>query len=155
LDMLLGADFFLSHRIYVANSQNRVYFTYNGGPVFNLNAPKTAAAEPPDTPSSDANDDGDSGDGAKGDGTKGDAVASDASAPSDAAGFLRRGSAFAARHDFERALADFDKACALSPTEPSCYYQRARVRYSLQRPEQAAADIEQALKLKPDYVDAL
>lgn len=35
-DMLVGADFFLSHRIYVSNSQNKLYFTYNGGPVFNL-----------------------------------------------------------------------------------------------------------------------
>ena len=33
-DMVLGADFFLSHCIYVANSQDRLYFTYNGGPVF-------------------------------------------------------------------------------------------------------------------------
>ena len=30
--MLLGADFFLSHRIYVANSRDKLYFTYNGGP---------------------------------------------------------------------------------------------------------------------------
>ena len=36
VDMLLGADFFLSHRIYVATSQRKVYFTYNGGPVFDL-----------------------------------------------------------------------------------------------------------------------
>jgi predicted aspartyl protease len=35
-DMLMGVDFFLSHRIFVANSQHRLYFTYNGGPVFNL-----------------------------------------------------------------------------------------------------------------------
>jgi hypothetical protein len=35
-DMLIGPDFFLSHRIYVANSQQKLYFTYNGGPVFNL-----------------------------------------------------------------------------------------------------------------------
>jgi hypothetical protein len=32
--MLLGADFFLSHRIFVSNEQHKVYFTYNGGPVF-------------------------------------------------------------------------------------------------------------------------
>jgi len=32
--MLLGADFFQSHRIYVARSQNKVYFSYAGGPVF-------------------------------------------------------------------------------------------------------------------------
>jgi hypothetical protein len=38
VDMLIGADFFLSHRIYVANSQRKLYFTYNGGPVFNLTA---------------------------------------------------------------------------------------------------------------------
>jgi predicted aspartyl protease len=36
VDMLLGADFLLSHRVYVANSQRKLYFTYNGGPVFNL-----------------------------------------------------------------------------------------------------------------------
>lgn len=28
-DMLLGPDFFLSHRIYVANGQRKLYFTYN------------------------------------------------------------------------------------------------------------------------------
>jgi hypothetical protein len=33
-DMLLGADFFLSHRILVSNTQHKLYFTYNGGPVF-------------------------------------------------------------------------------------------------------------------------
>jgi hypothetical protein len=33
-DMLLGADFFVSHRIYVSNAQHKLYFTYNGGPVF-------------------------------------------------------------------------------------------------------------------------
>lgn len=35
-DMLLGADFFLSHHIYISASQHRAYFTYNGGPVFDL-----------------------------------------------------------------------------------------------------------------------
>jgi hypothetical protein len=42
-DMLLGADFYLSHRIYVANSQHKLYFTYNGGPIFNLKG----AEQPP------------------------------------------------------------------------------------------------------------
>jgi hypothetical protein len=41
-DMILGADFFLSHRIYVANSQHKLYFTYNGGPVFRLDDPVEA-----------------------------------------------------------------------------------------------------------------
>lgn len=35
-DMLIGTDFFLSHHILVASSQRKLYFTYNGGPVFNL-----------------------------------------------------------------------------------------------------------------------
>jgi predicted aspartyl protease len=34
IDMLLGADFFASHRIYVSNTQHKLYFTYNGGQVF-------------------------------------------------------------------------------------------------------------------------
>jgi predicted aspartyl protease len=33
-DMLIGADFFLAHRVYVARSQGKIYFTYNGGPIF-------------------------------------------------------------------------------------------------------------------------
>lgn len=36
IDMLIGADFFLSHRVYVSNKLHRMYFTYNGGPVFDL-----------------------------------------------------------------------------------------------------------------------
>jgi predicted aspartyl protease len=36
-DMLLGMDFFLSHRVYVARSQGKIYFSYLGGPVFRLN----------------------------------------------------------------------------------------------------------------------
>ena len=43
-DMLIGVDFFLSHRIYVANSQRKLYFTYNGGPVFNLGAAPAGVA---------------------------------------------------------------------------------------------------------------
>jgi predicted aspartyl protease len=46
-DMLLGFDFFQSHRVFVAYSQHRVYFTYNGGPVFQLDRLPTATSEPP------------------------------------------------------------------------------------------------------------
>lgn len=35
-DMLIGADFFLSHRVYVSNALHQMFFTYNGGPVFDL-----------------------------------------------------------------------------------------------------------------------
>jgi hypothetical protein len=33
-DMLLGMDFFLSHHVFIARSQNVIYLTYNGGPIF-------------------------------------------------------------------------------------------------------------------------
>jgi len=40
-DMLLGADFFLAHHVYVANSRSKLYFTYSGGPVFDVPARKS------------------------------------------------------------------------------------------------------------------
>ena len=49
-EMLIGADFFLSHRIYVARSQDKMYFTYKGGPIFRQKPPEAgapAAAEHP------------------------------------------------------------------------------------------------------------
>jgi predicted aspartyl protease len=46
IDMLIGADFFLSHHLYVASSQHKLYFTYNGGPVFDLSAsPRESPSE--------------------------------------------------------------------------------------------------------------
>jgi hypothetical protein len=43
-DVLIGADFFMAHHVYVANSQQKIYFTYSGGPVFD--ARRVAAPEP-------------------------------------------------------------------------------------------------------------
>src|SRR5258707_7596208 len=45
-DMLLGSDFFVSHHIFVANSQRKLYLTYNGGPGFNLTRTPSATAAP-------------------------------------------------------------------------------------------------------------
>jgi Aspartyl protease len=45
--MLLGADFLRSHRVLVAHSQRKIFFTYAGGPVFQLNRPSTPGNEPP------------------------------------------------------------------------------------------------------------
>lgn len=46
--VLIGADFFLSHRVLVAADQGMVYFTYNGGPVFEAGLVRSATA--PQTP---------------------------------------------------------------------------------------------------------
>jgi predicted aspartyl protease len=42
-DMILGGDFFRSHHVFLANSQHRIYFTYDGGPVFDLSTGQAAA----------------------------------------------------------------------------------------------------------------
>jgi predicted aspartyl protease len=43
--MLLGADFLRSHRVMVAHSQRKIFFTYVGGPVFQLNRPPAPGSE--------------------------------------------------------------------------------------------------------------
>lgn len=43
-DVLVGADFFMAHHVYVANSQRKLYFTYNGGPVFQSPEPDAETA---------------------------------------------------------------------------------------------------------------
>jgi tetratricopeptide (TPR) repeat protein len=162
-DMLLGDDFFLSHRVYVANSQHRLYFTYNGGPVFALSARKKAPAAavkpategdtaPTDTakPSAESSPEPASAK-ANGGAPSDDTETSPANAPD----LARRAAAFAARRDFEHALQDFNRACELAPGEASYYYQRAHVEFSLRQPEPASNDLDRALTLKPDYVDAL
>jgi hypothetical protein len=44
-DLLIGADFFLAHHVYVARSQGKIYFSYKGGPIFQHDAPKPAPAK--------------------------------------------------------------------------------------------------------------
>jgi tetratricopeptide (TPR) repeat protein/predicted aspartyl protease len=135
-DMLLGADFFLSHRIFVSNSQRKLYFTYNGGPVFNLESPhptgQTAAATAPAA-----------------------APSPYADAPTDAPGFARRGAAFQARHDFTDTIADLTRAIALDPASEDYKVQRAAARVDDHQTEPAMADLDSALKLKPDDMTAL
>ena len=136
-DMWIGADFFLSHRVYVANSQHKLYFTYNGGPVFNLNSitsVQAGAASP--TQSVPKLDEG-------------------GSAPTDAAGLSRRGAAFAARRDFGRAIADLTRACELQPNEPRYFYERGMAYLGNKQPFLAMTDFDQTLKLKPDDVQSL
>ena len=136
VDMLIGPDFFLSHRIYVANSQNKLYFTYNGGPVFNLTTGNRPVAEP-----------------ATGAATletnKADA------ATEDAADYSRRGAALAARGEFEQALTAVTRACELAPENPDYLYQRGLVYGQLKQPAAAITDFDQSLKLKPNNLRAL
>jgi predicted aspartyl protease len=46
-DMLIGSDFFRAHRVYISRSQKKMYFTYQGGPVFVLTPMRASAASSP------------------------------------------------------------------------------------------------------------
>lgn len=131
-DMLLGADFFLSHRVLVSPSQRRLYFTYNGGPVFRLDEPadrsgRTETAQP----------------------------AVDPPAIVDAGALARRAAASAARRDYASAIADLDRAIALQPSNPQLFLDRAEAHLGAEDPAAAKADLDQALKLKPEFPQAL
>ena len=125
-DMLLGIDFFLAHRIYVSKSLKRMYFTHNGGPVFALSRMEMPGAS---------------------------AAVEDPSL--DAAGYLRRGAASAARKDYAAALADLDRACAMAPEQADCFVQRSRVHLQLRQGSLALKDLNTALAIDPAQPDAL
>ena len=142
IDMLIGADFMLSHRIYIARSQGKLYFTYNGGPVFRLDtaAPRgpeagLASAGSPPAPTAGATPSGEE--------------------PRDAGGYARRGAADAARREYAEAIADFTKAMELDPNDPQHPFDRAMARLGNRQPLLAVSDLDQALKLKPDFTLAL
>jgi tetratricopeptide (TPR) repeat protein len=143
-DMLLGPDFFLSHHVYVANSQRKLYFTYNGGPVFNLSVrhateqPLPGDSPPPPSSPSPAND------------------AAPAVPPAqEAADLARRGSAAAARGDLDNAIADLTKACELAPDVSEYFYERGLAYQQRKQPELAMADFDRSLQLKPGEVPVL
>lgn len=140
-DMLLGDDFFLSHRIYVAYSQGKLYFTYNGGPLFNLNIPQTtsaAAKTTVGTPQASAR--------------TGNEPASDT--PTDADGFRRRGMAYASMREFDRGLADLTRAIELAPRDAEDHFDRGRIYAEDHQPKPALADFDAAIALQPDDIDA-
>ena len=146
-DMLLGADFFLSHHVYVSNSQHRLYLTYNGGPVFNLSKTAAAAAaadadaHPTDEPAAAA-------------GPPTAAAAHPADEPADAAAYSRRGAAFLGRRDFEHAIADFTRASELNPNEAGYWYQRGMAHWQNKQPIPALSDFDRALELNSNYLAA-
>jgi tetratricopeptide (TPR) repeat protein/predicted aspartyl protease len=126
-DMLIGVDFFLSHHVYVANASRHMYFTYDGGPVFDVTPGRIVdQAGATETIAGDS-----------------------APAPTDAAGFSRRGAAEASRKDYKAALADLDRAVAMEPENGSYLLQRARTRLLSGDVAAANADIDQAVKVAP------
>ena len=129
VQMILGLDFFLSHRIYLSRAQNRIFFTYGGGPVFDVRT--TSAASVRSTAA---------------------AVGQDAAADPEA--LSRSAAADAARGVYADALGKLDRAVAAAPGEARYLIQRARVRTALKRTSEALADYDAALALRPAAIDA-
>jgi len=136
-DMLLGADFFLSHRILISNSQKKVYFTYNGGPVFRLDSASQKLAQAGGGAAASAVSQAPDGD------------------PKTGAEFARRGAALAARREFQAAIADLSKAIELEPDNGQHYRARALARLSARQPLLAMSDLNEALKRQPNDTEAL
>ncbi|MEG3174629.1 aspartyl protease family protein [Sphingomonas sp. RB3P16] len=131
VDMLVGADFFLTHRMFVSNANRAIYITYEGGPVFNL-SPKGAMSS---------------------DGTKLD-LTSKAAEPTGAEEYSRRGAIALSNHKITDALLDFDKACTLAPTEGRYFYQRAQARLLNRQRDAALGDLDRSIQLAPNDPDA-
>jgi tetratricopeptide (TPR) repeat protein len=143
-DMLLGSDFFVSHHVFVANSQHKLYVTYNGGPVFNLTKTTPAGAAQGAQAAEPAKDEAPSD----------HQVSKEPDEHADPDALARRGEASAARRDFEHALADLSRAIDLRPGEPEYLYQRAMVYRQSGQAAPALADLDHALTLNQDFLPA-
>jgi tetratricopeptide (TPR) repeat protein/predicted aspartyl protease len=129
-DMLVGFDFFLTHRMFVSNANHELYMTYEGGPMFGL------------TPTGAVTTTGEKLD-----------LTDNTAAPTDAEGFSRRGAVFMSKHEFAEGLADFDKAVSMAPNEGRYVYLRAQAHLANRQLLLAAADLDKAAALMPDNPD--
>jgi tetratricopeptide (TPR) repeat protein/predicted aspartyl protease len=126
-DMLIGSDFFLSHRIYVANASRKMYFTYDGGPVFDSMPSRIVDHQ----------------------GVAQTIAADTGPEPTDAAGFSRRGAAETSRREYKEALSDFGRAIAMEPGNAKFLLQRAQAQFLAGNQPAAFADMDQAVKVAP------
>jgi predicted aspartyl protease/tetratricopeptide (TPR) repeat protein len=134
-DMLLGVDFILAHHMFIANSQQKAYFTYNGGRVFSF-------ADAP-------------GDGDKAEADADSAAGDKDTAPKTAADFALRGEARLSRGEPGAALADLDAAIKMAHDQPTYYLARSRAHAAEKQPDEALADLDKSLVLDPKNLDAL
>jgi len=131
-DMILGVDFMLAHHMYIANSQHKLYFTYNGGRVFSLD---TASIGVHETAAAAANDAG--------------------AEPKTATDYALRGQARLARGELANALSDLDAAIRLDPNSADDHLTRARILLAQKQSAAALDDLNKALDLDPKNLDAL
>lgn len=130
VDMLIGFDFFLTHRVFVSNVQHKLYMTYEGGALFGI------------TPSGARTTTGEQLD-----------LTDTAAEPTDAEGYARRGAVRLSRHRMAEGLADLDKAVTMAPNEGRYLVLRAQARLANRQLLLAAADLDKAATLMPNDPD--
>lgn len=130
-DMLIGIDFFLSHRVLVSNAAAAMYVTYEGGSVFGLSPSRALSSDGKVINLNQAT-----------------------AEPADANGFSRRGAMLLSSGKLDDALAALNKAIALNPAEGRTYRQRAAVRLARHETELALADLGQAISHDPSDAEA-
>ncbi|RVU43852.1 aspartyl protease family protein [Rubrivivax rivuli] len=129
-DMILGLDYFLAHRIYLSQREDKLYITWNGQPVF-----------PP-------------GSGPVGSLDTSMAALPGALNPQDADALARRGAASLAAGQLDSALQDLNSAATLAPTVAEHFFTRARIHLAQRKPTEARADLDEALRLNPALPEA-
>lgn len=132
-EMVLGVDFLLAHHLFIANSQRKVYFTYNGGRVFTLASAPTESDKPAAAP----------------------AAASSGANPMTAADYALRGDADLSRGEPKAAVTDLGEAIRISPGKAVYYVARARALGADKQSKAALADLDKSLALDPKSADAL
>jgi clan AA aspartic protease (TIGR02281 family) len=130
-DMLLGLDYLLAHHMFIANSQKKAYFTYNGGRVF-------AFAKASDSDDAHA-----------------DTTNSNGAAPTTASDYALRGEADLSRGEPQAAIDDLNKAIGLAPDQADYYAARAKAYWTLRQSDAALTDLNKALSVDPKNLDAL
>jgi len=133
--MLLGVDFLLAHRVMIAHSQQKLYFTYVGGPVFQGRDPRNDKGDP--------------------DRTIADADAAIRSDPQNATAYFRRGNAWYEKKDYDRAIADYDTVIRIEPARASAFNNRGGARLAKGDDAQAIADATRAIEIDPKLSSAL
>ena len=129
-EVVLGGDFLRTHRVYIARSQLKVYFTYTGGLVF------------PTTPALDCDDR------LRGKNTV-EALAfyerALAKNPSDTQARLAHGVLLLSQHDAAGALKDLDAVVAVDPANAVALGTRSLARMALKDYDGAIADSDAAV----------
>ena len=125
--MFLGVDFLRAHRVMIAHSQQKLYFTYLGGSVFQGRDPADARGDP--------------------DRAIADNDAAIRSDPQNAMAYFRRGNAWYEKKDYDRAIADYDAVIRIEPGKASAYGNRGAARLAQGDYAQAIADATRALEM--------